>query len=124
MGPAKLECFKKISTPNFCKTCLTVLFFHTVHINIKKYDWSNFFIDFLLNTFFFLSFFLISEGIYISTNFSNWHLKHNVLGKIIVLHNGCINFCPEKCNLGKIPIASQEMCFQQLKCFPVSSSTR
>ena len=60
---------------------------------------------------------------YIKAKLSNWHLKHNILWKIIVLHNRCINIFPEKCNLGQIPIASQAMCSERLKYFPVSSST-
>ena len=60
---------------------------------------------------------------YISAKFSNWHFKRNILGKMIVLGNRCINLCPEKCILSEIPIACQEMCSEQLKCFPISSST-
>ena len=41
-----------------------------------------------------------------SAKVSNWHFKRNILGKMIVLSNQCINLCPEKCNLCKIPIAS------------------
>ena len=65
-----------------------------------------------------------SRIMYISAKFWNWHFKQNILGKMIVLRNRCINLCPEKCNLGQIPICCQEMCSEQLKCFPVSSSTR
>ena len=49
--------------------------------------------------------------------------KCNILGKMIVHRNRYINLCPEKCNLGPLPIASKEMCSEQLQCFPVSSST-
>ena len=38
----------------------------------------------------------------ISASFTNWHLKRNTLRKMIVLHNLCMNLCPEKCNLGQI----------------------
>ena len=60
---------------------------------------------------------------YISANFSNWHFKRNILGKMIVLGNGCINLCPEKCIISQIPIPCQEMYSEQLECLPVSSST-
>ena len=68
--------------------------------------------------------FLIQKNMYISANFSKWHLKRKVLGKMKVLRNQSINLCSEKCNLGQIQIASQEMCFEQQKSFSVSSSTR
>ena len=32
-----------------------------------------------------------SRIMYISAKFSNWHFKCNILGKMIVLGNGCIN---------------------------------
>ena len=51
---------------------------------------------------------------YISANFSNWHLNHNIFGKRIVLHNRSINPCQEKLNPGQIPISSEEKCFEQL----------
>ena len=59
-----------------------------------------------------------------SAIFTIWHLKRNILGEIIVLYIQCINLCPNKGNLGKLLIAFQEMCHEQLKYFPVSSSTR
>ena len=54
--------------------------------------------------------------IYVSANFSNWDLHRIILGKTIVLHNHCINLCPEKFYLGQ-KIAFQAMCFKQLNCF-------
>ena len=42
---------------------------------------------------------------YILAKFSNWHLKGNVLVKMIVVGNGGQNLCREKCILTKIPIA-------------------
>ena len=64
------------------------------------------------------------RNMYISNYVSNWHIKGNSLGKSTVVCNWCINLCPEKFNLGQIPIASQEMWSGELKCFPVSSSRR
>ena len=57
-------------------------------------------------------------------NIFNWHHKSNILGEIIVLRSRCIYLCHKKCNLGQIPITSQVMSSEQLKCFPVSSITR
>ena len=54
--------------------------------------------------------------IYMSANFSNWDLHRIILGKTIVLHNRCINLCPEKFYLGQRQIASQAMFFEQLNC--------
>ena len=61
---------------------------------------------------------------YISAKFSYWQLKRNILGKVMVLGNRCINIFSEKCILGQIPIAYQELCSEQLKCFPVNSSSK
>ena len=61
---------------------------------------------------------------YISAKIFNCNFKRNILGKMIVLHIQCINLCPEKCILGQILIYCQELGSEQLKCFPVSSSTR
>ena len=43
----------------------------------------------------------------LSESFSNWHIKRNILGKVLVLGNRCINICPEKCILSQIPVSSQ-----------------
>ena len=59
-----------------------------------------------------------------SAKFLNWHFKRNILGKIIVVLNLCINICPERSNLGQIPICCPEVYSEHLKCFLVSSSTR
>ena len=40
----------------------------------------------------------------------------NILGKMIVLRNQCINLCPEQFILGQIPIPCQELCSQWPKC--------
>ena len=48
--------------------------------------------------------------IYRSAKFTNWHFKCNILGKVRVLGNKCIHLCPEKCILGQIQIACQEVC--------------
>ena len=42
----------------------------------------------------------------------------NILGKMIFLHNWCINLCPEKCYLGQIPIPLKEMCSKQQHMLP------
>ena len=52
---------------------------------------------------------------------SNWHLKRNMIEKMLVLVNRCLNLCTEKCFLSQIPITSQEMCSEQLECFPFST---
>ena len=36
-----------------------------------------------------------SRIIYIFAKITNWHCKRNILGKMIVLGNRCINLCPE-----------------------------
>ena len=64
-----------------------------------------------------------SRIMYLSAILSNWHFKCNSLGKMIVPGNRCINLCPEKYILSQIPIACYKICSEQLKCFPVSSST-
>ena len=61
---------------------------------------------------------------YFSANFINWHFNCNILGKMIVLRNWCINLLLGKCYLGQIATDSQEMCSDLLKCFPVNSSNR
>ena len=58
--------------------------------------------DFLLKIDHFLNLFL--RNIYILANFSNQDLQRNILEKIIVLHNCCINHCPEQFNSGHLPI--------------------
>ena len=60
----------------------------------------------------------------ICIHFSNWHLKRYILAKVMVLSNSCINPCSEKCILGQIPIACQELCSEHIKCIPVGSSSR
>ena len=37
-----------------------------------------------------------SRIMYISARFSNWHLKRDILGKMILLFNRCLNLCSEK----------------------------
>ena len=61
---------------------------------------------------------------YISGNCFNWLFKCNILGKMIVLHNRCINIYPEMCTLSQIPKACHKMCNDQIECFPASSRTR
>ena len=63
-------------------------------------------------------------SMYFSAKLSKWHFKRNILGKMKVLRNRCINLCPKKCILNQIPIASQEMRSKQLECFPASSRSR
>ena len=57
-------------------------------------------------------------------SFSNWHLKSKILGKMIVLHNQCINLYPGKYNLIQTPIASQEMGFEKLKLLAPAPGSR
>ena len=56
--------------------------------------------------------------------FVNWDFKHNILDVTLMHRNRCINFCLEKCKLGKIPICCKNMCSEELKCSPQSSSNR
>ena len=39
-----------------------------------------------------------------------------------VIHNRCIHLFPENCNLCQIRISCNEMCSEELKCFPGNSS--
>ena len=60
---------------------------------------------------------------YISDKFTNGHFRGHILGKTIGLGNRCINHCPDKWILSLIPIDCWEICSEQLKCFPVISTT-
>ena len=60
---------------------------------------------------------------YILAKVSKGHFKRNILGKMILIGNKCICLCPKKCILSQIPISCQEMCFEQLECFTISSIT-
>ena len=42
---------------------------------------------------------------------------------MFVLSNRCINLCPEKWNFCQTPILPQQVWFEQLNCFPLSSCT-
>ena len=54
----------------------------------------------------------------------SWQVKgDNILGKMIVLGDQCINLSIVNCIQSPIPISFKEMCLEQLECFSVSSST-
>ena len=49
---------------------------------------------------------------------SIWDFKHNILDVTLMNRNQCINFCPEKCKPGKIPICYKSWNAPQLAPAP------